>query len=61
MHYIAYLDNPNRRVEVDADSFTNAQHNAALMLGTRRERDIYLIPCPEVKYTTAEFIADTEA
>ena len=60
MHYVAYLDNPNRHVEVDADNFISAQHQAAMLFGTKRERDIYLIPCPQVKYTTAEFIADTE-
>jgi hypothetical protein len=60
MHYVAYLDSPNRRVEVDGDTFIQAQHNAAVLLETRRERDIYLIACPEVKVTTEQLIADTE-
>ena len=58
-HYVAYLDNPNRRVEVDGETFTQAQHNAASLLGTRRERDIYLIETPQ-RYTIAEFVEDTE-
>lgn len=60
MHYVAYLDNPNRRVELDAETFIQAQHKAAIMLDTRRECDIDLIACPTVKTMTADLIADTE-
>ena len=59
MHFVAYLDNPNRSVEVDADNFISAQRQAAMLFGTRREHDVYLIACPQVKHTTAEPLADT--
>jgi len=59
MHYIAYLDHPNRRVEVEGETFLAAQHQAAMLLSTRREHDIYLIETPQ-RYTIAEFEADTE-
>ena len=58
MHYVAYLDNPNRRVEVDADTFLAAQHQAAVLLDTKRERDIYLVETPQ-PVTIAELEADT--
>ena len=34
-------------------------HQAAMLFGTRREHDVYLIACPQVKHTTAEPLADT--
>jgi hypothetical protein len=58
MHYIAYL-NGYQRVEVDAETYTQAQHNAATLLGTHRERDIYLIETPQ-RVSTADLIKDTE-
>ena len=59
MHFIAYLNNPNRSVEVDADNYVAAQHYAANLLCTRRERDIYLIETPQ-RVSTADLIKDTE-
>jgi hypothetical protein len=58
-HYVGYLNNPNRRVEVDAVNYIAAQHQAAILLGTRRERDIYLIECTQPS-SIADLIADTE-
>ena len=58
-HYAAYIDNPNRRVEVDAVNYIAAQHQAAILLGTRRERDIYLIECTEPCASAQELIDDT--
>lgn len=60
MHYVAYLDTPHRRVEVDAETFNEAQHRAALLLDTRRERSIYLIEMPKAKHSIANLIEDTE-
>ena len=59
-HYVGYLDNPNRRVEVDAVNYIAAQRQAAILLGTRRERDIYLIECSQPSASTQDLIADTE-
>lgn len=59
MHYIAFLDTLQRRVEVDGDTFAQAQHSAATLLNTRRERDIYLVESPQ-PCTIAELEADTE-
>jgi len=55
-HYVGYLDNPNRRVEVDAVN----QHQAAILLGTRRERDIYLIECSQSSASAQDLIDDTK-
>ena len=59
-HFVAYLDTPHRRVELDAETFNEAQHRAALLLDTRRERSIYLIETSEPKHSMAELIEDTE-
>ena len=59
MHYTAYVDYPYRRVEVDADTYNEAEHRAAMLLDTRREHSIVLIECPQ-PCTIAELIADTE-
>jgi hypothetical protein len=60
-HYVGYLDNPNRRVEVDAVNYIAAQRQAAELLGTKRERDIYLIECSTwQKSWQKDLIADTE-
>jgi hypothetical protein len=59
MHYVAYLYNPHRRVEVDGDTFAEARHQAAMLLDTRRERDIYMIETPQ-PVTTAELEEDTK-
>ena len=57
MYFVAYLD--NCRVEVDADNFLSARHNAALLLSTRREDAIHLIECTQ-NCSLAELQADTE-
>ena len=56
MYFVAYLD--NCRVEVDADNFLSARHNAALLLSTRREDAIHLIECTQ-NCSLAELQADT--
>ena len=58
-HYAAYIDNPNRRVEVDAVNYIAAQHQAAILLGTKRVHDVQLIECTE-PCSIADLIADTE-
>ena len=59
-HYAAYIDNPNRRVEVDAVNYIAAQRQAAILLGTRRERDIYLIECSQSSASAQDLIEDTK-
>jgi hypothetical protein len=35
-HYVAYINHPYRRVELDADDCLSARHRAAMLLDTRR-------------------------
>lgn len=42
-HYVAYLNGYRQRIELDAPDYITAQKKAAMLLDTRREREIYLI------------------
>lgn len=58
-HYVAYLNHPYRRIELDADDHLSARHRAAMLLDTRRADAIELIECP-AKHSAEDLIADTE-
>ena len=59
-HYTAYINDPNRRVEVDAVNRIAAQRQAAMLLDTKRVHDIILIECTEPLCTVQDLIDDTE-
>ena len=58
-HYVAYIDNLNRRVEVDAVNYIAARRHLAELLSTRREHAIVLIECTEPCASAQELIDDT--
>ena len=59
-HFAAYIDNPNRRVEVEGVNRITAQRQAAMLLDTKRVHDIILIECTEPLCTVQDLIDDTK-
>ena len=58
-HFSCTLASPRQTVEVDAEDYTQAQKIAAVKIGTRRVRDIYVIKMSAPKHTAQQLTADT--